>query len=410
MASRTELSATISTPRGQASRWIIVVAAIVIVGFGVGALFSLAVFLKPMQESMGWSRTAISAVALWMWVAYGTGSLMWGVLSDRWGARRVVVTGGILLGLGLVASSRITSLWQLYLAFGGIVGVAAGAFYAPLTTTATRWFTANRGLAVALVSAGTGLGTFMVAPLTRWLISSYDWRLAMLILGDIVWLVIIPLGLLVRDAPHAAASATDLDVPLARIFRSPQFWLIAVTHFTCCVAHSGPIFHMVTHAMDQGIPGMAAATLLGVSGLSSLIGRVVSGIVADRWGSKPTLIVMLGAQVPAIFLYLFTSSVTGFYALAILFGASYGGVMPMYALLTREYFGARAMGTAYGAIFMLQAIGMGLGAYGGGWLHDHLGTYAWLFGSATAAAAVAILFALPLQSSRRMIAPARAAA
>src|SRR5215470_6387694 len=135
-ASRTELSATISTARGQASRWIIVVAAIVIVGFGVGALFSLAVFLKPMQESMGWSRTAISAVALWMWVAYGTGSLMWGVLSDRWGARRVVVTGGILLGLGLVASSRITSLWQLYLAFGGIVGVAAGAFYAPLTTTA----------------------------------------------------------------------------------------------------------------------------------------------------------------------------------------------------------------------------------------------------------------------------------
>jgi predicted MFS family arabinose efflux permease len=409
-ASRTELSATISTARGQASRWIIVVAAIVIVGFGVGALFSLAVFLKPMQESMGWSRTAISAVALWMWVAYGTGSLMWGVLSDRWGARRVVVTGGILLGLGLVASSRITSLWQLYLAFGGIVGVAAGAFYAPLTTTATRWFTANRGLAVALVSAGTGLGTFMVAPLTRWLISSYDWRLAMLILGDIVWLVIIPLGLLVRDAPRAAASATDLDVPLARIFRSPQFWLIAVTHFTCCVAHSGPIFHMVTHAMDQGIPGMAAATLLGVSGLSSLIGRVVSGIVADRWGSKPTLIVMLGAQVPAIFLYLFTSSVTGFYALAILFGASYGGVMPMYALLTREYFGARAMGTAYGAIFMLQAIGMGLGAYGGGWFHDHLGTYAWLFGVATAAAAVAILFALPLRSSHRIIMAARAAA
>src|SRR5262249_57982506 len=114
------------------------------------------------------------------------------------------------------------------------------------------------------------------------------------------------------------------------------------------------------------------------------VGRVLSGIVAARWGSKQTLIVMLGLQAPAIFLYLFTSSVTGFYALAILFGASYGGVMPMYALLTREYFGARAMGTAYGTIFMLQAIGMGLGAYGGGWFHDHLGTYAWLFGSATA--------------------------
>jgi len=393
----------------HASRWIIVVAAVVIVGFGVGALFSLAVFLKPMQESMAWSRAAISAVALWMWVAYGTGSLVWGVLADRWGARRVVIAGGLMLGLGLVASSRITSLWQLYLAFGGVVGVAAGAFYAPLTTTVTRWFTANRGLAVALVSAGTGLGTFVVAPLTRWLISSYDWRLAMLILGDIVWLVIIPLGLLVRDAPGGTASA-DPDVPLGLIFSSPQFWLIALTHFTCCVAHSGPIFHMVTHAMDQGVPSMAAATLLGVSGLASLIGRVLSGIIADRWGSKPTLIVMLGLQAPAIFLYLFTNSIAGFYVLAILFGASYGGVMPMYALLTREYFGARAMGTAYGAIFMLQAIGMGLGAYGGGWFHDHLGSYAWLFGFATAVAAVAILFALPLRPSRRNAAPVPAVA
>ncbi|HYB44236.1 MAG TPA: MFS transporter [Candidatus Methylomirabilis sp.] len=410
-ASHAELSGMTATARGdRASRWIVVVAAIAIVGFGVGALFSLAVFLRPMQESMAWSRAAISAVALWMWVAYGTGSLMWGVVSDRWGVRRVVVAGGLLLGLGLVASSRITSLWQLYLAFGGVVGVAAGAFYAPLTTTVTRRFTANRGLAVALVSAGTGLGTFMVAPLTRWLISSYDWRLAMLILGDIVWLVIIPLGLLIRDAPGEAASATDPDVPLGGIFRSAQFWLIALTHFTCCVAHSGPIFHMVTHAMDQGVPSMAAATLLGVSGLASLVGRVVSGLMADRWGSKPTLIAMLGLQAPAIFLYLFTSSVAGFYALAILFGVSYGGVMPMYALLTREYFGARAMGTAYGAIFMLQAIGMGLGAYGGGWFHDHLGTYAWLFGFATAAAALAILFALPLRPSRRRLAPAPAVA
>lgn len=396
--------------RDLASGWTIVAAAVVIVGVGVGALFSLAVFLKPMEEAMAWSRASISGVALWMWVTYGTGSLMWGVLADRWGARRVVLAGGFLLGLGLVASSRITELWQLYAAFGGGVGVAAGAFYAPLTTTATRWFTANRGLAVALVSSGTGLGTFVVAPLTRWLISSYDWRVAMLILGDLVWLVIIPLGLLVKDAPGEAASAVEPNVPLAAIWRSPGFWLIALTHFTCCIAHSGPIFHMVTHAMDQGVPSMTAATLLGVSGLASLMGRVASGIAADRWGSKPTLIAMLGLQVPAIFLYLFTTSTTDFYALALLFGLSYGGVMPMYALLTREYFGARAMGTAYGAIFMLQAIGMGLGAYGGGWVHDHLGTYAWLFGLATAAAAVAVLFALPLRSSHQIAAPARTAA
>src|SRR5262245_19149812 len=313
-ASHAELPKMTAAARGvHASRWIIVVTAIVIVGFGVGALFSLAVFLKPMQESMAWSRASISAVALWMWVAYGIGSLAWGVLADRWSARGVVITGGALLGLGLVASSRITSLWQLYAAFGGIVGVAAGAFYAPLTATATRWFAARRGLAVALVSAGTGLGTFVVAPLTRWLIGAYDWRVAMLILGDLVWLVIIPLGLLVRDAPAEGVAAGGPDVPVSEIFQSPQFWLIVLTHFTCCVAHSGPIFHMVTHAIDQGIPTMAAATVLGISGLASLMGRVISGIAADRWGSKPVLIAMLGLQAPAISLYLFTSSPAGFY-------------------------------------------------------------------------------------------------
>src|SRR5687768_11260526 len=219
--------------RDDSYGWVIVLAAVGIVGFGVGAMFSLGVFLKPMQESMGWSRGAISGVALSMWITYGMGSLMWGMLAERLGARRVVVAGGFLVGLGLVVASRIASLWQLYAAFGGLVGVAAGAFYAPLTTTATRWFTANRGLAVALVSAGTGLGTFVVAPLTRWLISTWDWRVAMLVLGDIVWLVIIPLGLLIREAPGRAAANAEPSVPLAQVGRSPQFWLIALTHFTC---------------------------------------------------------------------------------------------------------------------------------------------------------------------------------
>src|SRR5262249_39575569 len=91
--------------------WVIVAAAVVIVGLGVGALHSLAVFLRPMQEAMAWSRGAISGVALWMWTTYGVGSLVWGVLAERWGARRVIVAGGLVLGLGLVVASRTTTLW-----------------------------------------------------------------------------------------------------------------------------------------------------------------------------------------------------------------------------------------------------------------------------------------------------------
>src|SRR5512145_1852293 len=162
--------------RGLFYGWVVVGASAVIVCIGMGTLFSLGVFLKPMADTMGWSRGAISSVALLNWIAMGLGSFVWGALSDRIGARGVALAGGSLLGLGLVLSSQVQALWHLYVTFGFMVGFAVGAFYAPLTSTATKWFTARRGLAVALVSAGIGIGILTIAPLSRALTSAWDWR------------------------------------------------------------------------------------------------------------------------------------------------------------------------------------------------------------------------------------------
>ena len=389
-------------------RWTLLVATMIIVGVAMGAMFSLGVFLAPIQESESWSRTDISAVALLTWVTLGLGSFLWGTLSDRSGARSVVISGGILLGLGLVASSQVSALWQFAISYGGLVGLAVGAFYAPLTSAVSKAFRARRGLAIGLVSAGSGLGTFTIAPLVRWLITQYDWRTAMLLLGDLVWLTIIPLALIIRpvtaerEAPLATVSrpTAERDLPLTAIARTPQFWLIALAHFACCMAHSGPIFHMVANATDHGVGGMAAAAVFGVSGLASIVGRIGSGLLADRLGSKHTLVAMLSAQAPIIFLYVFVGGASSFYLLGLIFGVAYGGVMPLYALLTREYFGARAMGGAYGAIFMLQAIGMGLGTFAGGWFYDRLGGYGWSFAAAAAVGFGAVLLALPLRAPR----------
>ena len=143
--------------------WIVVAASAAIVCIGMGCLFALGVFLVPIERAMGWSRGAISTVALLNWAAMGLGSFCWGALSDRIGGRGVALGGGFLLGLGLVLASQAQVLWQFYLSFGVLVGFAVGAFYAPLTATTTRWFTARRGLAVALVSAGIGLGILIIA-------------------------------------------------------------------------------------------------------------------------------------------------------------------------------------------------------------------------------------------------------
>ena len=136
---------------------------------------------------------------------------------------------------------------------------------------------------------------------------------------------------------------------------------------------------MVSYAIDCGVPAMAAATVFGTAGLAALGGRVACGLTADRVGAKPTLVVGLAVQATAISLYLVTRDAWSFYALAALFGFSYGGVMPLYAILVREYFGARNMGTLFGAVAMISTLGMAIGPWGGGWLYDTFGNYFWLY-------------------------------
>ena len=181
---------------------------------------------------------------------------------------------------------------------------------------------------------------------------------------------------------------------------TPQFWAIALTHFACCAAHSGPIFHMVAHATDQGIGAMTAASALGVSGLSSIVGRLGGGLLADRVGARATLLAGLALQAVMIVLYLGVREVGPFYALAIVFGVAYGGVMPLYALVTREYFGEKVMGAAYGGVFLVSTLGMGLGAFAGGMLYDRLGSYTWLYAGSFAVGTLAVTLAFTFRAPR----------
>ncbi|HEX5530317.1 MAG TPA: MFS transporter, partial [Methylomirabilota bacterium] len=163
-------------------RWVVLGAAFIVISMSIGTLFTLGVFLKPIEESMGWSRSGIGAIGLFNWIVMGAGGVVSGYVSDRVSTRRVVLVGAVLLGAGLVLSSHVQQVWQLYLTFGLLVGAGVSAFYVPLTVLAIKWFAAQRGMAAAVVSAGNGLDILALAPLTRWLISAYDWRVAVLVL------------------------------------------------------------------------------------------------------------------------------------------------------------------------------------------------------------------------------------
>jgi len=391
-------------------RWVIVAMGALMTCVGIGAMFSLAVFLQPMAEATGWSRAGISSAMTLDFLTMGLAAFAAGAASDRFGTRVVVLTGSALLGLALVLASQARSLAEFQFVYGILVGLAAGALYTPMIAAATRWFENNRSLAVSLVSAGMGVAPMTVAPFARWLISAYDWRTAMMTIGIAAWTLLIPAALLVRRPPAAAAAgrataAVDGEAAgsAAAALRSLPFAVLALTFFGCCAAHSGPIFHMVSYAIGCGVPAMAAVSIYSVEGLSGLGGRLLLGVLADRLGAKPVLIAGLLVQALAIGAYLFVSGLGEFYALSVVFGTAYGGVMPLYAVLARDYFGQRIMGTVFGAITMASSLGMAFGPLAGGWVFDTFNTYAWLYvGSfGVALGAVAIAFAFPPLPVRR---------
>jgi MFS family permease len=392
--------------------WVMVGIGALMTCVAVGAMFSLAVFLAPMTLDTGWSRAGISSAMTLNFLAMGVAGFVWGAISDKYGPKRVVLAGSILLGLGLALASQAKTQTGFLLTYGLIVGVSAGSFFAPMFAAVMPWFEKHRGLAVSLVSVGIGVAPMTISPFAAWLVTHTDWRSAQLTIAVLVWVLLVPAAFFVRQAPAAPAGSGPAEVPqlgpapsIGTALRSRQFIVLALTYFACCAAHSGPIFHTISYAIVCGIPAMAAVTIYSVEGLAGLGGRVVIGMLADRFGVKPILVLGLAIQAVAASAFLVASKLGDFYVVSAVFGFAYGGVMPLYAVLAREYFGQQILGSILGAATMISSLGMALGPIGGGWAYDHYGSYAWLYiGSAALGfGAVAIALAFPPVRRRPLV-------
>jgi MFS family permease len=380
--------------------WVVVAAGAFITCIALGAVFTLPVFLQPITEETGWSRTGVSGAMTLVFLAMGLAGMGWGALSDRYGARIVVLAGSLLAGTGLILASQARSLLEFQLAYGLLVGVAAGSFFAPLMANVTNWFERHRALAVSLVSVGAGVAPMTVSPFASWLLSVTDWRSALLAIGLLALGLLVPASLLVRTAPAStpdATAAANGAAPFRSVgaaLRSPQFMILGLTFFACCATHSGPIFHTISYALACGIPALAAVSIYSVEGAAGLGGRLLLGVLADRYGAKTVIVAGLLVQALAAGAFLHASRLAEFYAVAAVFGLAYGGVMPLYAVLAHGYFGPRIMGTVFGAAIMLSTLAMALGPLAGGWVFDASGGYSWLYVGSMAIGLCAVAIAL----------------
>ena len=392
--------------------WVMVAVGAVITCVAMGALFALPVYLQPMSAATNWSRAGISGAMTIGFIVMGVAGFGWGVLSDRIGPRPVVMIAAVLLGAGLLLASQAPNLLVFQIAYGGLIGASGGAFFAPLISATVGWFEKRRALAVSLVSIGGGIAPMIVSPIATILIEAYGWRFAMSATGIVALVLLLPVSLLVRRPPGVAEQA-PVDAPktpqagflpkgAVDALKTTPFIVLAVTFFFCCGAHSGPIFHTVSYAIFCGAAPLAATSIYSVEGIAGLFGRVICGYLADRYGVKKVIVGGLALQAVGIYSYIYVSQLPHFYVLAVILGIVYGGVMPLYSVLAREYFSQGVMGTVLGATTLTSSLGMALGPVGGGWIFDTFGTYHWLYIASAAlgvaAAAMALAFPKPRKS------------
>jgi MFS family permease len=397
-------------------RWVIVAAGGLLGCVAIGSMFSLPVLLKPIARDTGWSVTGVSSAMTIGFLAMALMSMAWGNLSDRLGPRAIVLTGAIILAASLALAAQAPTLVAFQLIFGLLIGGGAAAIFAPMMACVTGWFDTQRSLAVSLVSAGMGMAPMTMAPLAAWLVSIMSWRATLEILALIAAALMLPAALLVRrppalaeaGAPASAETGPQPGLSVGEALCSAPFLVLVLTNFFCCATHSGPIFHTVSYAQTCGIPLAAAVSIYSVEGLAGMGGRIGFGLLGDRFGAKRVLVLGLLAQAFGALAYVFARGLSEFYAVAAIFGFIYAGVMPLYAVLARENFPLKMMGTVIGGTAMAGSLGMALGPLAGGLIYDATASYTWLYVGSWAMGIGAFLIAStfrPLPKAEPALAP-----
>lgn len=377
------------------------------VAMAFGAVGTVAVFLEPLVAEFGWPRASVSAAYSVATVATGIGGILMGHFADRLPVRRVALFGALVPGLAFASLSELQSTAGLYTlhALMGVAGI--GAIMAPLNRLASLWFVRKPGLAIGIVSAGGAAGQGLVPYFARHLIVTEGWRTAYLTLGVLFIAVMVPLALLLRDAPQPTAvrASTHGGSSATRLLA-----LLSIAAALCCVCMATPLVHVVTLGSDRGLPSRDAAGLLAVMMVSGMAGRIVFGRIADRIGSLRTYIAASLGQTLLAFLFPYAGTPLALYLLAAVFGLIFSGAMTSFLVCAREYAPAAATGLAIGVVMFFAWIGMAIGAWQGGHFYDLCGDYYTSFANASlAGVANLVILAVLYVYSVRALRPAPAA-
>ena len=355
---------------------------------------SFSVFLKCLVAEFGWSRAETSlAYSLAFLVQAGMAVVM-GWLTDRLGPRLVVSVLGSTLGICYLLLSQVTGLWQFTLFYGVLGGIGVSTLTVPVMVTISRWFIKRRGFMIGIVQAGLGMGGIIFPPLVSWLILSYGWRTAYVVLGVVALVGLLTAGIFLKRDPRDmgllpdGTSTIELQenrpshgslkgggFPWGKTFRSKQFWIIAGLYSTFGFCRSTFTAHLPAHVQDLGFSLTDAANILAVVVGASVFGRVGLGRLADTIGNRPIFIMSFCVTAFSLIIALFARQLWMLYVFALLFGTAWGNQAVLRFTVTSEVFGLTSLGLLVGIFGVAESGCAALASYIAGYIFDITNAY-----------------------------------
>jgi MFS family permease len=387
--------------------WVVVGAGFSVLFMAYGAQFSFGVFFSALLEEFGWSRGALSGAFALYAFGYSGLAVVSGRLTDRWGPRAVIATGGFFLGAGWLAMSATSAIWHPYVFYGVVAAIGMSTANVPCTATVARWFVRRRGLATGLTSAGGSFGAFCLPPIAQLLVSAVGWRRAYVIFGAAILVTLNLLAPLMKRDPEGlgltpdgdrraprgdASSPRGSDYTIRQAMRTRAFWVLFALFAATWIPIFAPLVHLVPLARGLGVDPLVAATLVSALGMAGIVGRLVMGVLSDRIGRRPAIGIGLVLQILAFLGLAAAGALPGLYAASIAFGFSYGAVASLFPAIVADFFGRERAGSLVGLLFAMSGSMTALGPLGAGFIYDRTGGY----GPAWAASAALNVVALGL--------------
>jgi MFS family permease len=397
-----------------------------------GTVGAPGVFIVPLQKEFGWSTAEISSALSIRFILFGLMAPFAAALMNRYGLRNVTLTAQLIVVSGLLASLAMTQVWQLVLLWGVVIGIGTGMTALVLgATIATRWFVAQRGFVIGILTASVATGQLVFLPLLAALTERFGWRIALsmvcVVLGVSAFLVL----LVVRDRPSDVGlrpfgdpGNEPLPAPppsnvrimksalgtLRDVSKSPVFWILFATFFICGASTNGLVqVHLIPMCLDFGIPQVQAASLLAAMGIFDFFGTIVSGWLSDRYDNRWLLFWYYGLRgLSLIFLPFTDFSFYGLSLFAMFYGLDWIATVPPTVRLTAQRFGAERANLVFGWIFAGHQLGAGAAAFGAGLSRTIYASYLPAFFIAGALCLVAASIALAIKRPAPKVAVAAA--